>query len=164
MGLQADRRALSLWLGDGGRSVWGYRTQAHFFDQIATPGFFAPVAARLRPGDLILVECPGYIEVDRPFGRRALYTHRPGGGVLLVTAGTPPEPQPEPEPQPTPPASIEVAVLAEGLRRFPCPAAHAIPQRPPCRAFTDASSESATAPLAPPERERPGPAAAPSTA
>ncbi|MEQ8602975.1 MAG: hypothetical protein RIB45_06620 [Marivibrio sp.] len=148
MRLQAHRQALSLWLGDGRRNVWFYRTEAHFFDQIAAPGFFAPVIERLSLGDLILVECPGYIEVDRPFGRRAVYTHRPGGGVLLVTAaptdaaGT----AEAPAARIAEGAAVEIAVLAEGLRRFPSPSAHAIPHQPICRACAGALSERPTPP------------------
>lgn len=134
MAFQANRRALSLWLGDERRAIWGYRTDAHFFDQIAAPGFFAPVADWLTPGDLILVDCPGYVEVERPFGRRALYTHRAGGGLLQVSALDPAD-------------GPLTLVLAEGLKRFPSAPAHAIPPhapRSPCTAGSALSLGRAT--------------------
>lgn len=69
-----------------GMTVWSYRTDAHILDAMIKPGYFAPCAARLRVGDVILVECPGFYEMRSILGGTRVPVRRPGGGVLQIDA------------------------------------------------------------------------------
>lgn len=69
-----------------GLTVWSYRTDAHILDAMIKPGYFTPCAARLRDGDIILVECPGFYEMRSLLGGVPMPVRRPGGGVLQIDA------------------------------------------------------------------------------
>jgi hypothetical protein len=84
MTVRARKRALRKVGNFGELVVWSYRTQDHILDAMTKPGYFAPCADRLRVGDVVLVECPGYFDIQSVLGGAKAPVRRPGGGVLQI--------------------------------------------------------------------------------
>ncbi|QXM23909.1 hypothetical protein KO353_11475 [Elioraea tepida] len=82
-----DPRNLGVLAYAAGFSLWQYRSTSDDASSVAAPGHFDPVAAMLRPDDLVLVSAP-----DRGLILRILSVS--GGSVTTaeLAAGPPPEP------------------------------------------------------------------------
>jgi hypothetical protein len=88
-----DPRNLGVLAYAGGFSLWQYRSTSDGAATIASPGHMDPVAAMLRPDDLVLVSAP-----DRGLILRIVSLT--GGSVTTaeLASGPPPEAQAAPSP------------------------------------------------------------------
>ena len=84
MTLRAQKSGLKKLVSNNGISIWSYHCTNHILDVMIKPRFFARLSDPFEPGDIILVDCPGYYEILRFLGYPPRPVHRPGGGVLQV--------------------------------------------------------------------------------
>ena len=87
------------------RHIWHYRTEDHILDVMTRPNYFSGCRDRFSVGDVILVDCPGYLEMQTLLGYPQKPIPKLGGGVLQVEAVAAPD-------------RVAVRILGRGLRRF----------------------------------------------
>jgi hypothetical protein len=114
MTLRAQKSGLRKLVSNNGISIWSYHCTNHILDVMIKPRFFARLSDPFEPGDIILVDCPGYYEILRFLGYPPRPVHRPGGGVLQV------ETKQES-------GRMTVRIVGRGLRRFVNAGENAIP-------------------------------------
>lgn len=67
-----------------GRRIWSYSATDHILDVMTRAGYFDRVADLLEPGDVIMVDSPGFYDIQRFLGYPPRPVHRQGGGVLQI--------------------------------------------------------------------------------
>jgi hypothetical protein len=115
MTLRAQKKDLKKLVSNNGNSIWSYQNSNHILDVMIKPRFFAKLLDQFEPGDVILVDCPGYYEIVRFLGYPPRPIHRPGGGVLQVETTLES-------------GAISIRIVGRGLRRFVNAGENAIPE------------------------------------
>jgi hypothetical protein len=106
----------------------------HILDVMIRDGYFSGQTDKLQPGDVILVDCPGYYDLRSVLGSAPQPVHRIGGGVLQVVE------------KPAPDRAV-LRIAGRGLLRFVKSGESAIP-----------AASDAGVPMSPPEGGGTGPA------
>jgi len=85
--------------------IWMYRAADRILDIMTDPGYFAALHTKLSVGDVVIVQCAGFYDLVPTLSSNSAPTHRPGGGVLMVSAKTPE-------------GMVFCRIIGRGLRRF----------------------------------------------